>query len=154
MIIVISFILDNIISSLLNHNSLLNPLFTVGTLILIYPKFKIKNNNYLVLSFIIGLIYDICITNTLLLNAFIFLQISYFYKLIFKKINYNYLSVLICFLLTIIYYRLVTYIILIFINYLNFNFYYLLKSIYSSILINIIYISLGYLFFKKIILKK
>ena len=155
-IVIISFLLDNVISNLLNYNSIFNPLFTLTSLILIYPNFNKKSNNYFIYAFILGLIYDISITNTLFLNAFVFFSLSLLIRFVLKKIKYNYLSILVLLLGSIIYYRLITYIILVIINYLNFSFYYLFKSIYSSIFLNIIYISFVYLIIniKRLILKK
>ena len=149
---IILFILDNIVSNLINYDSIFYPLFTLLSLILIYPNYNKKNNRYYIISFILGLIYDITL-NTLFLNVFIFLLLAYILRLIFSKIKYNYLSVLFISLLSIIYYRTVTYIMLVILNYLEFNINLLFKSIYSSILLNIIYVSLFYLL-KKIIFNK
>ena len=156
MIVIVSFILDNIVSNFLNYNSIFNPLFTLLSLVLIYPSFNKRSNNYYIYVFILGFIYDVAITNTLFLNAFIFILLAYFIKLIFNKIPYNYLSVLIITLCSIIYYRVITYAILIILNYLDFNLFYLFKSIYTSILLNIIYISILYLIInsKRLIFKR
>ena len=92
---IISLILDNFVSNFINHNSLFYPLFTLLSLIIIYPKFTKKINKYYLTSFLLGLIYDVAVTDTLFLNAFIFLLLSYIINYIFRKIPYNYLSVLI-----------------------------------------------------------
>ena len=149
---IISFILDNFISNFINHNSLFYPLFTLLSLIIIYPKFTKKINKYYLTSFLLGLIYDIAVTDTLFLNAFIFLLLSYIINYIFKKIPYNYISVLIISFVSIIYYRVITYIVLLLLNYLNFNLLTLLKSIYNSLILNIIYKTI--LYNKKLIFKK
>jgi len=156
MIVIISFVLDNIVSNFLNYNSIFNPLFTLLALILIYPCFNKRSNNYYIYAFVLGFIYDVSITNTLFLNAFIFLLLSYLIRLMFKKIPYNYLSILIISLCSIIYYRVITYIVLIILNYLDFNLFYLFKSIYTSILLNVIYISILYLIInsKRLIFKR
>lgn len=156
MIVIVSFILDNIVSNFLNYNSIFNPLFTLLSLVLIYPSFNKRSNNCYIYVFILGFIYDVAITNTLFLNAFIFILLAYFIKLIFNKIPYNYLSVLIITLCSIIYYRVITYAVLIILNYLDFNLFYLFKSIYTSILLNIIYISILYLIInsKRLIFKR
>jgi len=152
-ILIISFLLDILVSKFITYNSLLYPLFSILSLIFIYPNFH-KTNHYYIYSFILGFLYDILI-DTIFLNAFIFLLLSYLLKLIFKKIPYNYLSVLLISIFTIIYYRLIIYSILIFINYLKFDIFILLKSISSSLLLNIIYISIMYLITsKKLIFKK
>ena len=155
-IVIISFVLDNLISNLTNYNSILYPLFTVLSLILIYKDFNRKNNNYFIYSFILGFVYDVAVTDTLFLNAFIFLFLSYLIRIIFNRITYNYISVLFISIGSIIYYRIVTYLILNILNYLNFNIILLCKSIYSSIVINIIYISVFYLIVhrRKLIFKR
>ena len=150
--IIISFVLDNFISNFINHNSLFYPLFTLLSLIIIYPKFTKKLNKYYLISFLLGLTYDIAVTDTLFLNAFIFLLLSYIINYIFKTIPYNYFSVLIISIVSIIYYRLITYLVLLLLNYLNFNIVVLLKSIYNSLILNIIYITI--LYNKKLIFKK
>jgi len=149
----ISFILDNIFSNLINYDSLFYPLFTLLSLILIYPKYNKKDNRYFIISFIIGLIYDI-VLNTLFLNSFIFLLLSYILRIIFNKIKYNYLSILFISILSIIYYRIVNYIILVILNYLEFNIFTLFKSICSSILLNIIYITIFHVLKRLIFNKK
>ncbi len=151
-IVIISFILDNIFSRLIKYSNLLYPLFSLLSLILIYPYFNRKDNNYYIFSFIFGLIYDITYTDTIFLSAFIFLSISYLLRLIFNKFNYNYLSVLLSSIFIIIYFRLVTYLILVLLNYLNFNIITLISSIYSSLILNIIYILLVYILLNKKIL--
>lgn len=155
-IIIISFILDNVIASLINFDSLMYPLFSILSLILTYNHFNQRDNFYFIVSFILGLIYDIAYTDTVFLNAFIFLLLAYLLRKAFTKIVYNYLSVLLISISTIIYYRLITYIILVIVKYINFNFLFLLKGIYSSLIINFIYISVVYLInnSKKIIFKK
>lgn len=154
--VITSFILDNLISNLLNYNSVFYPLFTIISLILIYTDFSKRNNNYFIYAFIVGLIYDISVTDTLFLNAFIFLMLAYILKKIFNKITYNYFSILFISIGTIIYYRVVTYLVLVVVNYLNFDIYVLLKSIYSSLILNIIHISIFYLIThpKKLIFKR
>lgn len=144
-IVIVSFVLDNLISNLLNYNSIFNPLFTIISLILIYSDFSKRNNNYFIYAFILGLIYDITVTDTLFLNAFIFLSLAYILKKIFNKITYNYFSILFISIGTVIYYRVVTYFVLLVINYLNLNIFTLFESIYSSLVLNIIYISIFYL---------
>lgn len=151
--IIVSFILDNFVSNFISLKSLFYPLFSLLSLIIIYPFYK--RQKYLKISFILGLFYDIVYTDTLILNAFLFLIQAYLLKRIFKKIEYNYISCLLISLLSIIFYRTSTYIILIIINYTSFNIINLIKAIYSSIIINLIYLSLFYLILnRKLIFKK
>ena len=83
-IVLISFILEGIISKYIPMNTVLfESFFTVISLIIIYPYFHNKEKKYFTLAFFTGLFYDIVYTNTFLFNAIIFLVISY----IVKKIN-------------------------------------------------------------------
>lgn len=152
MIVVISFLLDNLVSNFISIKGIFYPLFSLLSLVIVYPYNK---KNYLKISFIIGLLYDITYTDTLFLNAFIFLISAYFIKQIFKKIEYNYISYLFASLLIILFYRISTYSILLIITYTSFDISILLKSIYSSIIINIIYLTIVYIIInRKLIFKK
>ncbi len=153
--IIISFFLDNICSNFITLNSLFYPLFSILSLVLVYPYFNKNTSDYLIIAFTLGLSYDLVYTDTIFVNAFIFLILAYILRKVFSKITYNYLSVLLVSIITIIYYRAVTYVVLIIIDYLDFNILSFLKSVYSSIFINIIYLSIFYVILnKRLIFKK
>lgn len=144
-IVIISFLLDGIVSSIINYHSLMYPLFSLLSLITSYTYFNQKDNSYIIMAFILGLSYDLVYTDTLFFNACLFLSSALLLKKIFEKFPYNYISVLVISFIMIFYYRILSYLILAFINYLNFSISFLLQGIYSSIIINIIYISVAYL---------
>ena len=96
---------------------LFESLFTLISLIIIYPYFHNKERNYFILSFLIGLLYDIVYTNTFLFNAIMFLIIAYIIKKINSYISNNYINVAIISLIIIIIYRLIVYLVLCLINY-------------------------------------
>jgi len=135
----LSFILDGLII----NNSFFYPLFTLVSLVIIFPKFNKKNYNYYITCFIIGLLYDIVYTNTFLLNGIIYIILGFLIKLIYKKININTLKIILEIIFFISIYRILTFIILNILGY-NFNISSLLESIYSSIILNIIYTFLSY----------
>jgi len=139
LILLISFYLESTLSNIINMNYLI-PLFTLLSLIIIYPYLFNRKRDYYIISFIIGLLYDITYTDTIFLNSFIFLLISYIIHLINIVITNNSFNVIIISLIIIIIYRLITYLVLVFINYITPNINTLINSILSSILINIIYI--------------
>lgn len=143
LIIFISFILDNIISLFLNHNSIFFPLFTLLSLIIIF-SYNLKNHHYFLLSLGIGLLYDAAFTDVIFLNSSIFLLLSLVIYLIFKAINYNLFNIILLSLLLIISYRIITYILFLLYFNISFNIYTLIRGIYSSIIINIIYILILY----------
>lgn len=154
-IMIISFILDGVISNLINYNSLMYPICSLLSLIIVYPYFNQNDNTYLVASFLLGILYDVVYTDTIFFNACLFLILALSLKKVFKKFSYKYFSVLITTLVSIVSYRTISYITLVLIHYLNYNIYTFCKGIYSSFIINIIYITLFYLISsKKLILRR
>ena len=77
-----TFFLDITFNLYININ-LLYPMFTLSSLIILY--FLIKNkNNYLILSIILGFIYDLIYSSTFI-NTVLFFIISLIIKNIFNK---------------------------------------------------------------------
>lgn len=135
--ILLSFILDGIISSV---NNILLPLFSLLSLIFIYPYFKNNYIKYIVCSFILGLFYDVIYTNTPFFNAGIFLFIGILNYCFFKYFKNNNLNNLLLGICIIILYRLFTFLILLFVGFISFSFVNLLNSIYLSLVINLAYL--------------
>lgn len=144
--VIASFFLESIVSNFIGIDSkVLVPLFTLISLIIIYPYFKSNNSTYLKTCVFIGLFYDFVYTDTLILNAMAFLTIGYF----ITKYNYffstNIANLCIMIPLSIIIYRIFIYLILCLSGFIVFNWDNLFLSIYSSLVINIIYGLLIYL---------
>jgi rod shape-determining protein MreD len=139
--VVISFILDSVVS---NFNVGL-PLFTLMSLIIIYPYFKKDNHNFIRLCGIVGLLYDLVYTDTFLLNFLVFMVIGFIIMYINERIEHNLINVMLTALISIVSYRLITYFILILTGYLNMNISHLISSITSSLIINSIYVTGLYL---------
>ena len=133
----ISLILDGIFSKWINS------LFTPLALIFLY-----KNNDRYLYALLAGFIYDIAYTDTLFLNAIIFVLLLYLIELIFKKITFNFFNVVLISILIIILYRVSIFLILVVINYIDFNLFNLLYGILYS-LINIIFVIIYYFISKK-----
>ncbi|MDD2391689.1 MAG: rod shape-determining protein MreD [Bacilli bacterium] len=147
---ILSFYLEGIISTTTNMSTnFFNPLFTISALVLIYRFFEKREKNYFLLAFIIGLLYGIYYTDTFILNMVIFFLSAIFIKFINIYLAHNLLSDIVKVILTIIFYRISTFLILFIIGYLNFDYNLLFKSIYSSLLLNIIFILISYLYFRK-----
>ena len=82
---VISFFLESIVSNFVSINSdLFLPLFTIVSLVIIYPYLKKERANYYKIAAVLGLFYDIVYTDTLILNLFLFVMTAYF----ITKMNY------------------------------------------------------------------
>jgi len=147
--IVLSFVLEILISTFLKKNSYFLPLFVF--FITMEESNKIKDlKKSLMYSFLIGLIYDIVMTNTYFLNATIFLFISFINKKYNNSIDKNQITFLFYFILEIIIYRLLTALVLIIIKYRTISMFIFIKSILSSILLNLIFLKVYQVFCKKI----
>ena len=142
--ILISFLLDGILSIYLYK---LIPLFTL-TSIVIASYYK-KADSLIKYTVLIGILYDVVYTNTIILNSIIFFFLSLLLIKLNKKFNKNYFNILFINTIIITLYLVVTYIILVLFNYLNFNIIYMTISILKSLIINNIYISFLYLIMHK-----
>lgn len=145
-VIISSFFLESICSNFVSiNNSLFLPLFSIISLIIIYPYFNNDDFKFFQFCAGVGLAYDLIFTNTLIFNMVIFLGIGVIIKLINFFISNNPLNIILISLLTIISYRIITFSILCIVGYKTFSINSLSKSIYSSLLLNIIYAFLVYL---------
>ena len=150
-VVLFSFLLEGILSNFINGISYLNPLFTIISLIIIYPFLYNKKNNYYKIIFITGIIYDIVYTNTLFFNALIFMLIGFLIIQTNRLLSKNIINIFLISILIIIFYRIATYTLLVLIGYIKNDIYNLFNSIYSSLFIKILY---GMLLFKLVNHKK
>ena len=89
-----SFLLESIVTNYIGINSsILYPVFSLISLIVIYPFFNNNNSKFLFVSFWFGLIYDIAYTNSFLLNATIFVIISAVIILLNEHLSNNHLNI-------------------------------------------------------------
>ena len=147
---IISFLLDaltsNLINTTLNNPSIFNTIYSVICLVIIYNYFD-NDNKYLKVLLILGILFDIVYTGTILLNIIIFLVIYIIIRIINDYITNNKS------LLAIAIYHIMSYLILDIVHYDNFTSK-LLMILPRSIIMTIIYTSLSYVIFKKIYFKK
>ena len=132
-ILIISFILDGVLTNFLpfgvENISLFTPLLTIVALVVIYNFFYHKEKNYYILSFVIGILYDLFYTNLLFLDGLLFLLIAFVITKIYKVVGFNYMWIA----LDIVIFNLVP-----------MSIYRLLYKISHSIILNIIYGELLY----------
>lgn len=138
-ILIFSFIFEAMFTNLVGINSLFIPLFTLTSLVLVYPYFKKKNFNYVLVCLILGIFYDIAFADSVFVNTICFGIIGGLNILIYNYVKYNVYTSNIINIIIIITYRIISYIILLSINFITFNGNILFKGIYSSLLINIAY---------------
>lgn len=138
--VILSFFLESITSNFIGINSeVMVPLFTIVSLIIIYPYFKGKESNYFKVCAVVGLCYDIVFTDTPLMNLLLFLLIGYVIHLVNHIMNTNVINICIMILICVIVYRMSSYGILCLAGFLSFNWISLITSIYSSLVLNMIY---------------
>mgnify|MGYP005768263019 FL=1 len=143
---VLSFLLEGIVSNIVGITSTwLVPLFSIVSLIIIYPYFNHEEGNFLKVCFAVGLFYDLVYTDTLVINACIFTLIGFFIRWLNSWMSNHAISVLFITFLTIFVYRILMYLILIVVGFLPFDLNTLVTSITSSLLLNLIYAEVLYL---------
>ena len=104
-LVIISLIFENIINMIFSNNSYILSLFTILSLIFIYPYYKNSKKDYLLFSMIAGFIYDVINTNFYILNPLIFVLISYFIYMFFRKFKYKLLNVILVSIFVILFYQ-------------------------------------------------
>lgn len=148
-LVTVSIFLDGILSNFLpympNNLSFFTPLLTIMSLIIIYPLYQKKLNNYYILAAITGFIYDLLYTNLLFFNAILFLVLAFLIKYLYKYLETNYLNLLLYALITIIVYESLTATTLIIFGVTKLTLKAILYKIAHSILLNVTYIELLYL---------
>ena len=150
LILLISFFLDGIVSFVFNNNILFNSLFSLMSLIIAFKYYKRREDlKYLINVSIVGLLMDIIYTDTLFLNAGIYLIVGIVVIKYYKFFTYNLLNSVILSFIVIILYRLLNFLVLSNIGEISVDFYKLIESIYSSLLLNLIYIFCFFLKQKK-----
>lgn len=139
LVLVFSFLLESVFTNIVSTNSFLIPLFSITSLVLIYPYFKNKNINYFIVCLILGLFYDIVFADSIFVNTISFGILSGLIIFSYNYVKYNIYTSSIINIIILISYRIITYIILLSINYISFNNKIFLSGIYKSLLINIVY---------------
>lgn len=141
---VTSFLLDGILSHFIARNSLFLPLFTIVSLILIFPYFRNNRYRYLKYIAILGLLYDIAYANTIFFHFFIFMILGIIIILWFYFLSNTWYTNLGISFIVIIVYRLITYLFFVLFQNMTFSFPSLIKGISSSLLLNMIYCLIMY----------
>ena len=135
----VSFILDGVLSLLINKDSIFIPVFSIMALIVVYPYIKDKQR-IVMIGGILGLLYDVVYTQTLFLNTILFCFLSLVVLLFYKYVPINIINSYILAFLLIFLFRVFSYLAIVFFYELDFNWNTLFKSIYSSIVTNLIYL--------------
>lgn len=152
-VLIVSFLLEAMFTNLVSINSFFIPLFTLTSLVMVYPYFNKKNINYILVCLIVGLFYDVVFADSIFVNAVSFGLVGALTMLCYNYVKYNIYSSSIVNVIMLTTYRIISYVILLSINYITFNNKVFFSGIYKSLLTNIIYGVLLYLIIE-IIAKK
>ena len=147
-IVIISFLLEGIVSNFVPINGFLTPLFTLVALIIIYPLFD-EVSEYYKYAFVTGLAYDLFYTDTILFHAIIFCFMAFIITRLNLVLSDNYLNILVIMGICILIYRVVTYSLLVLVSTMAFDFMALIISVLKSLIINLIYSALLFFVVKK-----
>lgn len=144
LILIFSFLLDGILFSLFSFTNPVAPLFSLLSLLIIYPYCDTNKKNYYIYPIVLGMFYDITYSNSLFLNTLIFTGFSYILIRVFKLFTINFINVLVIGTISIIAYRVIVFAFMHFIGVIPFNVDTLIESISYSFISNYIYIIVLY----------
>lgn len=143
LLLIISFYLEGLCSMFFKTASFF-PLFTLITLVFIYPYFRKYGNSFLKTCFIIGLLYDISYTNTVFVHAFLFCILGYVIDLLYHFFDKNFWMLLLMNFVVMIGYQILSFMLFLLSGRMSFSFSFFLNSIFNSITSNVIYIIILY----------
>ena len=140
-ILVVSFLLDGILSNFLPYMvgdlSLFTPMFTIVSLVIIYPFFTKKLKYYFITCFLVGLVYDFMYTNLLFYNAVLFLAVGLMLMFLYRYIRPSWLSLILFIVVVIAGYECMNAIVILAFQLVPMTFYRLLYKISHSLLLNL-----------------
>lgn len=147
-ILIISFILDGIMSRYINLSfssiSMFTTIYSLICLISICCLYS-DDKKYYLSALVLGLFFDMVYTGSFILNAVSFSIISIITRKLYNILTYNIINNTIISCLGIIFHYVFTNIILTMVGYLNFNVKLLLDILYHSLIMSIIYSLILYL---------
>ena len=151
--VIISFLLDGIISNIVPFN-LLDPsyfktIYSIISLVILYNYFD-NHKKYLTILITLGVFFDIIYTNTFILNIIVFLIIYIVLSNLDYIITTNIFTINLKSIVCISTYHISTYIILLLANYNNYSIKLLGLILIRSIIMTIIYTTISYLIMNKI----
>ena len=150
---IISFLLDSIISlyipASLTPLSYFKTIYTLVSLVVIFNYFE-NSKKYLIITIILGALFDTVYTNTFLLNIVIFIVVYFLLTELDYIIPNNLFTINIKSLSALYTYHILTYIILLLTHYNSYSFSILLNILMKSTIMTIIYTTISYLLIKKI----
>ena len=145
---VISFLLDGLISNYLSQDSIFLTIYSLVALVIVYRYFD-SQKKYLLLLVIGAILFDIIYTKTIGLNVVVFLVIYYLNRWLNYTIPNNMLSVSVKGMLAIISYHSLSFLLLLVAGNNLASIDRLLNILLRSVIMTIIYSIISYLIFNK-----
>lgn len=142
-LIIFSFYLEGLCSMVFKSNLFL-PLFSLLSLVLIYPYFRKYDNSFLKTCFVVGILYDIAYTNTIFVHAFLFCMLGYIISSLYHFFDKHFWTLLLMNFIVIISYQSFNFILFLLSRKITFSFLFFLNSIFYSVISNIIYVFILY----------
>ncbi len=153
LLIVLSFLLDDILFQVVGNNTIFFPLCTLLSLVVIYPFVRNNLLHYYAISIILGVLYDICYSGTLFLHVALFILLSFFIAKCFSKLSINMVNTYCLGIAVVLLYRVFLMMFFVLLKITPWNLENFLDSILSSILFNSFYLGCFYFLAKKMRLK-
>lgn len=151
--VIISFLLDGIISNIVPFNlvdpSYFKTIYSIISIVIIYNYFD-NHKKYLTILITLGVFFDIIYTNTFILNIIVFIIIYIVLSNLDYIITTNIFTINLKSIVCISTYHISTYIILLLANYNNYSIKLLGLILIRSIIMTIIYTTISYLIMNKI----
>lgn len=152
-ILIISFLFEGLISNFMfssfSNPNIFSALYTLITIVVIYPYFY-NEKKYYILLIIFAILIDVVYTNTFIMNIVLFIIISIIIKILNFILPQNLLMSNIMTLCASFIYHILSYIILNVINYNSYPISLLIDICINSILMTIIYTTIIYLITKNL----
>lgn len=156
LILILSFLLDGIVSHYVNLSfssiSLFTTVYSCIALVSVQYFFT-DSKKYYLCCFILGLLFDIVYTSTFILNAFTFTLIGMVSRRLYNHLTYNFINNIFISYIGIFIYYVFTNFILVIVEYLNFNIKLIFDILWHSIIMSIIY-SLVLYFINSMVIKR
>ena len=142
-IIIVSMYFDGLLTNILpyipNDLSLVTPMLTIVSLILIYPFYKKKERKYFITVFIVGMIYDLLYTNLLFFDSLVFLFFGIIIKFIYNNLYVSHIKLSLYIILLIAFYELIMTVFILIFDLVPITPQELLYKITHSLLLKILY---------------
>lgn len=146
---VISLLLDGIMSnifpSILSNISMFSTIYLIVAFVIIYPYFdNFNNKKFYILLVIFCLLFNIMYTASFALNLVIFLLIGIGIKILYNIFPENVFMTNVISIIMIIFYHVISFVILSIFSNTNYSIVVLLKIILNSLIMTVVYTSISY----------